>query len=375
MIPVARPALPNARAIQRYLLRIDESRIYTNLGPLVREFEDRLAHHFGLAQGCVAVVANATLGLTLSLQANQRQGRLCILPSWTFCASAHAAVAAGLRPYFVDVDPATWQLTPQDVLRLPEEVLADAAAIMPVSAFGALVDIDSWDILASKLSIPVVLDAAAAFDSLKPGSSLSVVSLHATKALGVGEGGCIVSRDRDLVDEVRMRSNFGFRDARVSIWPALNAKMTEMSAAVGLAALDDWPETQQTWLTRLTWYRDALLIGSAGWFEAAHWPRHASSTMVLALPDADQAALRLAQAGVDTRKWWGTGCHTQPAFADYSTADLGVTSKLGEANLGLRRLTSRKETSSESVTLSALPSMAFLARRPLRSYLQATHDR
>src|SRR5262245_45514864 len=108
MIPIMRPLLPSAEQLLPYLTRIDGARIYTNFGPLANLLEGRLATRFGLPDEGVVTVANATLGLALALAAQDPPpGSLCVLPAWTFVASAHAAVMAGLTPYFVDVDPGT----------------------------------------------------------------------------------------------------------------------------------------------------------------------------------------------------------------------------------------------------------------------------
>lgn len=116
-VPVLRPLLPGAEAVLPYLRRIDESRWYSNDGPLLREFESRLAAHFGVADNEVAVVANGTQGLALALRASGAgAGGLCLVPAWSFPATAHAVINAGLIPYFVDVDHASWSLTP-DIAR------------------------------------------------------------------------------------------------------------------------------------------------------------------------------------------------------------------------------------------------------------------
>src|ERR1700682_5754791 len=126
-IPVMRPVLPAADRLLPYLKQIDHARIYSNFGPLALSFERRLAAHFGLPETTVTTVANATLGLALALLAQQvRPGALCMLPAWTFIASAHAVRLAGLVPYFIDVDARTWALdaasTAELIARAPAEV-------------------------------------------------------------------------------------------------------------------------------------------------------------------------------------------------------------------------------------------------------------
>src|ERR1700730_15306107 len=136
-IPVMRPMLPAAERLLPYLKQIDQARIYSNFGPLALSFEKRLAAHFDLPEAAVVTVANATLGLALALLAQQvRPGTLCVLPAWTFVASAHAAKLAGLVPYFVDVDARTWVIDPTLTADLIARAPAQVGAIMPVVPFG-----------------------------------------------------------------------------------------------------------------------------------------------------------------------------------------------------------------------------------------------
>src|SRR5262245_61981348 len=140
MIPVQRPRLPTAERLLPYLRRIDAARWYTNQGPLVNALEERLAALIGAATGCVAVQANGTLSLTLALKAfGAPPGALCLTPSWTFVATVAAISAANMVPYFVDVDRATWALTPEAVQSVLGEVV-NVGAVMVVSPFGAPID-------------------------------------------------------------------------------------------------------------------------------------------------------------------------------------------------------------------------------------------
>src|SRR5215831_11534787 len=144
-IPVARPKLPVAERIAPYLRAIDASRFYTNFGPLASSFEERIAARYGLPSGTVTTVANATWGLTLALGAQDaKPGTLCVMPAWTFIASAHAAANAGLVPYFVDVDPETWAIDASAVADEIRRAPAPVGAVMPVSPFGRPISIPAW---------------------------------------------------------------------------------------------------------------------------------------------------------------------------------------------------------------------------------------
>ena len=216
------------------------------MGPLTRELEERLAQHFSVPSWFGGDCGKCYAGPYADARLLASARTLCLMPAWTFAASGHAAVAAGLRPYFLDVDAVDWCIKPTDVLSAISRLGADqVGAVMPVAPFGGRVDTAAWDVFYEQTRIPVVIDAAAAFDSVRPGQVPAVVSLHATKVLGAGEGGFVLSRDRQIVIDVQRRSNFGFYGARERV-PATNAKMSEYSAAVGLASLDCWPADPRT---------------------------------------------------------------------------------------------------------------------------------
>ena len=91
VIPVMKPQLATADMLRSYLQRIDDTRYYSNHGPLVREFEERLAVHFALDSEQIMTVASGTTALSAALRAVAAQvGKKCLVPSWTFVASAAA---------------------------------------------------------------------------------------------------------------------------------------------------------------------------------------------------------------------------------------------------------------------------------------------
>jgi dTDP-4-amino-4,6-dideoxygalactose transaminase len=345
MIPVARPKLPNAEAILPFLRRIDETRIYSNFGPLVRELEAGLASHFSIDPTEIVSCTNATLGLAAVLRVVARPGGRCLMPSWTFCASAHAVQLAGLKPVFLDVDPQTWCLTTAVV----DAALAEgpAAVVMPVGAFGIPVDPHTWDCFSDRTGTPVVIDAAAAFAGQEIGRSACVVSLHATKSFGVGEGGLVAARDRQLIAEVLRATNFGFLGERRAQRPAFNGKMSEYSAAVGLAALADWPRTREQWLRVAARYWVAL--DCLGQFRSPMKDIVTANLIVGFDAPHGEVAQRLLSRGVATRSWYGAGCHREPAFADCPALALPVTDRLANRTLGVPFFLDMKDAEIERV--------------------------
>ena len=337
-IPVAKPRLPRLGALAAYIERIDDARWYSNFGPMCEAFEARLAAHFGVAPANVCTISNATLGLELALKAaGAKAGTLCLVPSWTFSASVHAVMEAGLVPWLVDVDE-TGVLTPSIVRAALDRAPGEVGAVMPVAVCGQPIDPIDWDGFSIETGIPVVIDAAPGFDSLTPSALLSVVSLHATKVLGIGEGGFAISTDAELIRSFRLKSNFGFQGTREALVPATNGKLSEYAAAIGLAGLDEWANRRAAFQTAALRYAERLK-GLPGVSLPAGWgPQWVSSTCVLTLDDPAATAPVLGALGaarVETRAWWGRGMHTHRAFANLPRLPLPTTERLADTVIGL----------------------------------------
>ena len=336
-LAVARPCMPDAEAILPYLRQIDEAGWYSNFGPLVRSFEARLAQRFA-PSAATLTVANATVGLAIALKAlGAPEGALCAIPSWTFVATAHAALQAGLIPWFVDVDPDTWMLDPGYVRDRLSAAPGRVAAVIPVCAFGQQIDTAAWSAFRRETGLSVLIDAAAAFDTTTEASLPTVISLHATKALGVGEGGFFACEDADFIARVQERTSFGFRSGREAMVPATNAKMSEYTAAVGLAGLDRWPTTRARYAKVAQRLRIALMGTPEIGFQPGWGLNWVSSTCVVELPanSADRIETRLNAQGIQTRRWWGAGCHRSTAFAGLPADRLPVTEQMADSTLGL----------------------------------------
>jgi dTDP-4-amino-4,6-dideoxygalactose transaminase len=183
----------------------------------------------------------------------------------------------------------------------------------------------------------VVIDAAAGFDSLIPSALPSVVSLHATKVLGAGEGGFVISTDDAIRRSVRMRANFGFHGSRQAQAPAFNAKLSEYHAAVGHAALDEWDQTRAEWIDAARAYRNALGRSDQVCLQRDFGESWVSSTCLLSFvqPAADRIEQFLTDCAVETRRWWGTGAHDHPATASFPRTALPTTDALARSTLSV----------------------------------------
>ncbi|MFA7428869.1 MAG: aminotransferase class I/II-fold pyridoxal phosphate-dependent enzyme [Rhodospirillaceae bacterium] len=341
MIQVFRPNMPPAEAILPYMRRIDQRRWYSNFGPLYHELRARFAAMFGVTEDQLVLVSNATVGISLAIRAvmSQRAGGICLMPSWTFSASPLAAMAAGLQPYFGDVDRDTWALDPTQI---SDAQMEQASALLVVSPFGTPLNMDDWETVVQKYGVPVVCDAAASLDAVARAPEFQVtsipivISLHATKALGIGEGAIVLCADPDVIERVRQMSNFGFSKTSVSQVVGTNAKLSEYSCAVGLAALDRWEGVRANLLARSARYAEMLAPVDGVSLFGAESP-YASTYAVAELDhrDAYQLANFLSRSGVETRRWWRSGCHGHPTFNAFPASPLPETRRLSRSTLGL----------------------------------------
>lgn len=337
-IPIMRPKLPSAERLLPYLDAIDRSRIYSNFGPLSALFERRLAAHFDAPGDTVATVANGTLGLALALAAQSPRPRtLCVTPAWTFIASAQAAAFAGLVPFFVDVDLSSFALDPQTIGDVIGHAPGEVGAVMPVVPFGQPVDFLAWNRFRSGSGLPVVIDAAAGFDSLIPTETPAVISLHATKVFGIGEGGAVVCTDPSLIRSIRTRSNFGFYGSHEAVVPALNAKLSEYHAAVGNAMLDEWTIARAEWMAAAAAYRGGLSERGYPRLQEGFGQSWVSSVCLLNFGRPVAAGLErgLESAGIETRRWWGYGAHAHPSTLHLPRTALPVTDRLVKSTLAV----------------------------------------
>jgi len=372
-----RPKLPTAAEVLPYLETIDALRWYSNWGPLAIRLEEQLARRLNVGSESVVTTGSGTAGLTAALLAREIcAGSFCLMPSWTFAATPHAARAAGLVPWFHDVDPRTWAVNPDAIAESIRQMHARPGAVMLVSPFGAPADPEVWEAFEGHTGIPVVIDAAAGFDTVRASKLPCVVSLHATKILGAGEGGFIATTDVRLADRIRACCNFGFRNSRTAVLPAVNGKMSEYHAAVALASLAAWPSTRAQHVRISQCYREAFAPLQDVALQPGYGAGWVSSTTNVLLPSASAASIsqRLEQAGIETRAWWGAGCHVQPAFRDYPRQALPVTEDLGGRVLGLPHFPDLRQSDMETVAGALAETLAGRTLHRLgEALLERTH--
>src|SRR3984885_1328139 len=240
LLPIVDPEGVPGEEFLKDVRAILASKQLTN-GAYVRKFEAAAAQYLGVAN-CVAV-SSCTSGLLLVLKVLDLRGEV-ILPSFTFHATAHAAVWNGLTPVFADCDAKTFCVAPQEGR---PQVWTRTAAILAVHLFGNPAAVKELEEIAAKLQVPLVFDAAHAFGSsigtkrIGGFGTAEVFSFSPTKLVGAGEGGLIATRDAGLAQRLRAARNYGDAGNYNPEILGVNARMSEMHAAMalrGLAGLD-----------------------------------------------------------------------------------------------------------------------------------------
>jgi dTDP-4-amino-4,6-dideoxygalactose transaminase len=234
---VTRPELPSLEEFIPYLQKIWDSKILTNGGPFHEEFEQKLCEWLGVKH--IALFANCTIGLVTALQALRVTGEVITTP-YSFVATAHSLLWNGIKPVFVDIDPATLNLDPS---KIEAAITPQTTAIMPVHCYGHPCNVERIQAIADTYGLKVIYDAAHAFGVQYRGGSvlahgdLSVLSFHATKVFTTFEGGAIVCPDEKTRQRINYLKNFGFAGETTVVAPGINGKMSEFNAALGVLQL------------------------------------------------------------------------------------------------------------------------------------------
>jgi dTDP-4-amino-4,6-dideoxygalactose transaminase len=342
---IVRPLLPPLEAIYDRLEHAMATGQLTNNGRYVRELEGNLSDYSGVKHAIA--VSNATLGLMILLRALGEDGEV-IVPSFTFSATPHAAVWAGLRPVFADILPDTYTLNPASVIQL---VSHNTVAIMGVHIYGHPCEIDELQALADRHHLPLVFDAAHAFGSRYKDQRIGrfglaeVLSFHATKIFPVGEGGVITTDDDALAARLRLWRVFGDPGTENTQLPGLNAKMQEFNALIGLENLKvvDRHAEHRRAIAQLV---QSELADVPGLTFQTQRPCVYSNYQNLSLLvdenlfglDRDQLFLALKAENVNARKYFYPPLHRHDAYAhvpDVVRCDLSVTEYVSDRVLCL----------------------------------------
>jgi dTDP-4-amino-4,6-dideoxygalactose transaminase len=242
VLHVGRPNIGNRESFLARVNDILDRRWLSNNGPVVQEFEKRVAETLGVKHALA--MCNATAAIEIACRALGLKGEV-ILPSYTFVATAHALQWQEITPVFCDMDSVTHNLDPAKIEKL---ITPKTTGIIGVHVWGRGCDTEAIEAIAAKRNLKVMYDASHGFGCSKGERMLGtfgeceVFSFHATKFINCLEGGVIATNNDELAYQMRMMTNFGFTGYDKVEYLGINGKMNEISAAMGLTNLEAMEE-------------------------------------------------------------------------------------------------------------------------------------
>jgi perosamine synthetase len=212
-------------------------------GPMVTQFEKNFAEFAGVNHAVAMNTGTAALHAAI-VAAGVKKGDEVILPSFTFVATAEACVMAGGKPVFADIDPETYNVSPDEIKK---NVTKKTKAIVPVDLYGFSADAKPIKEIAAKHDLAVVEDAAQAHGATyagKPAGAFADAacwSLYASKNMTTGEGGVATTDSDEMAETLRLIRTHGEKAKYASLMLGFNYRMSEIQAAIGLVQLEKLP--------------------------------------------------------------------------------------------------------------------------------------
>jgi dTDP-4-amino-4,6-dideoxygalactose transaminase len=258
MIPVTKAYIPSLKDYIAYLETIWQGGHLTNNGQLNQQLANDIASFLGVAN--LELVANGTLALQLAINALDLKDEIITTP-YSYVATVGSILWEGCEPVFVDIEDRTFCIDPD----LIEAAVTDkTTAILATHVYGYPCDVAKIQQIADEHKLKVIYDAAHAFGVKLAGESLllngdcSTMSFHATKSFHTAEGGAVVCRDAEVSKRIFLMKSFGHIGEDDYIENGINAKMSELHAAMGLCVLPKMHEITASRKERSGWYDEQL---------------------------------------------------------------------------------------------------------------------
>ncbi len=287
------------------------------LGEEVKTFEKEFAGYIGVAYG--TGVGSGTEALHIALLAcGIGQGDEVITVSHTAVATVSAIESTGARPVFVDIDPVSYTI---DVEKIKKAITRRTKAIIPVHIYGKSADMGPIIKIGSRYGIRIIEDCAQAHGAKYKGrrvgslGEISCFSFYPTKNLGaVGDGGAIVTSDKELAGRLRMLREYGWRKRFVSEMAGINARLDELQAAVLRVKLRylDRENSRRKEIARV--YDNLFSVAPVIIPKVKVKVEHAYHHYVISSPRRDELQRFLGQNGIGTGVYYPLPIHLQPAY-------------------------------------------------------------
>ena len=237
MINVTKTFFPPIEDYQNQVQRIWDNQWLTNNGELYKELSQKLQDYLGVNH--IIPMTNGTLPIQIALNAYANQGEVITTP-FSYVATTASIVWEKCTPVFVDIDPDYLTI---DETKIEAAITDKTTCILATHVYGNPCHVEAIEAIAKKHDLKVIYDAAHCFGVTYKGKSIfnygdvSTCSFHATKLFHTGEGGALFCQDEATRQEMWYRHNFGHDGPEKYHGLGMNAKMSELQAAMGLSVL------------------------------------------------------------------------------------------------------------------------------------------
>jgi len=234
-INVTQTFLPPQEEYQKVLKKAWDKNWITNRGVLVQDLEDKLKNYLQIDH--LTLTTNGTLPLQIAIKALELKGEIITTP-FSYIASSSSIVWENCKAVFVDIDP---EFLTIDETKIEDAITEKTTAILAVHVFGNPCNVEEIERIAKKHKLKVIYDAAHCFGVKYKGKSIfeygdiSTCSFHATKIFHTGEGGCMITNNKRLQKKLFLHHNFGHNGPSHFQGVGINAKMSELQAAMGIS--------------------------------------------------------------------------------------------------------------------------------------------
>jgi len=287
-------------------------------GKRVQELESLLCKFVG-SQYAIAINSGTAALHAALLALGIGKDDEVLLPSFTFLATANAVVATGAKPVFVDIRRRDYTIDPVDLER---KATNRTKAIIPVHLYGHTADMNRIGEIASKHSLHVIEDACQSLGSTYNGNQTGSIgemgcfSFYASKVLTSGEGGAIVTNNKELADRLRMIRNHGMLEGYDTRIFGLNLRMTEISAAIAKVQMRKLKKMLQIrrknamTLTKLLQDSDIILP------KESDGSKYNWYLYTVAIENRDDVMKKLNSLGIGATVYYRTPVHRTPFYSN-----------------------------------------------------------
>ena len=237
MIPVTKTYFPDFDDYVKKIETIWQKGWLTNNGSLINELVVELKEYLGLSH--LELTANGTLALQLAIKALEIKGEIITTP-YSYVATTTSILWEGCTPVFVDIEDNTFTIN-ADLIE--EAITKTTRAILATHVYGYPCDVIKIEKIAKKYNLKVIYDAAHCFGIKLNGQSIllhgdcSIISFHATKLFHTAEGGAVICKNTGTAQRIALMKKFGHHGEDEYLDIGINAKMSELHAAMGLCVL------------------------------------------------------------------------------------------------------------------------------------------